>query len=558
MGLLSSLQPHPEKFMNQPIQRALISVSDKTGVVDFARGLHEQGVDLLSTGGTAKAIREAGIPVRDISDFTGFPEMLDGRVKTLHPNVHAGLLHLRDNPEHLATMSEHGLDTIDLVCVNLYPFEATVAKEGVSFEDAIENIDIGGPTMLRSAAKNMKFVTVVTDPADYDRVLEEMRANGGSTTEPTRLRLGQKVFARVAAYNAAIAAWLAENTPGVGGTPPFALTLNEGLSLRYGENPHQPALLYREPPGPEATVAHAEQLHGKEMSYNNYLDGHAALEAARELVGTPGAAIIKHTNPCGFATGATLREALEAAWAGDPVSAFGSVIAVTDTVDDAAAEFLAPRFVEVIIAPDFTPEALERFTKKKNLRLLKLHAPFAPARDGKTLRQIGGGLLAQARDNAVMDAWKVVTRADFPENMAKLAEFGVRACKHVKSNAILLVREHAPGRFQTLGMGAGQPNRVDSVKKLSIARARENIRLMHEAGEGGGMDLDAFTAKVMGECILISDAFFPFADNIDAAHEAGIRFIVEPGGSVKDDEVVAACDQHGIAMAFTGMRHFLH
>ncbi|MCC5847214.1 MAG: bifunctional phosphoribosylaminoimidazolecarboxamide formyltransferase/IMP cyclohydrolase [Verrucomicrobia bacterium] len=544
--------------MSRKIERALISVSDKTGVVAFARGLHEQGVDLLSTGGTAKAIRDAGIPVRDISEFTGFPEMLDGRVKTLHPKVHAGLLHLRENEAHQRTMAEHELQSIDLVCVNLYPFEATVAKDDVTFEDAIENIDIGGPTMLRSAAKNMKYVTVVTDPADYDPILAEICDNGGDTLEATRLRLGQKVFARVASYNAAIADWLSRNVPNADGPAPFVLTFNDCLPLRYGENPHQPALLYRDAPGQEATVAHAEQLHGKDMSYNNYLDGNAALEAARELVGKPGAAIIKHTNPCGFATGNTLREALEAGWAGDPVSAFGSVIAVTVPVDADAAEFLAPRFVEVIIAPDFTPEALERLTAKKNLRLLKLHAPFVAARDGRTLRQIGGGLLVQSRDNAVMASWEVKSKAEFPANMAKLAEFGVRACKHVKSNAILLVREHAPGRYQTLGMGAGQPNRVDSVKKLSIARAHENIRLMHEAGEGGGLDLDAYRAKIMGECILISDAFFPFADNIEAAAEAGIRYIVEPGGSVKDDEVVAACDAHNIAIAFTGMRHFLH
>lgn len=543
--------------MTRPIARALISVSDKTGIVDFARGLHDAGVDLLSTGGTASAIREAGIPVRDVSEFTGFPEMLDGRVKTLHPKVHAGLLYMRGDATHEATMQEHGLDPIDLVCVNLYPFEATVANPDVSFQDAIENIDIGGPTMLRSAAKNMKDVTVITDPADYELVLEEMKANGGQTTPATRLRLGQKVFARVASYNAAIASYLSGQVE-TDGPPPFVLTLQDAEGLRYGENPHQPAILYRSSTETEACIAHAEVLHGKAMSYNNYLDGHASLEAARELVGRPGASIIKHTNPCGFATGENLRYALEAAWAGDPVSAFGSVITVTEALDKEAAEFLSGRFVEVIIAPDFTPEALEILTQKKNLRLLKLHAPFEPARDAQTLRQIGGGLLVQNRDNQVMASWEVKTKADFPGNMSDLAEFGVRACKHVKSNAILLVREYAPGQFQTLGMGAGQPNRVDSVKKLALARAKENIRLMHEAGEGGNLDLETFTAKVIGECMLISDAFFPFADNIDAAHEAGIRYIVEPGGSVKDDEVIAACDRYGIAMAFTGMRHFLH
>jgi len=543
--------------MSRPIERALISVSDKTGVVEFAKGLHELGVDLLSTGGTAKAIRDAGVPVRDVSEFTGFPEMLDGRVKTLHPKVHAGLLYMRGDETHEATMTEHGLQPIDLVCVNLYPFEETVAKPDVTFEDAIENIDIGGPTMLRSAAKNMKDVTVITDPADYAVVLEEMKTEGGNTTSATRIRLGQKVFARVASYNGAIAAYLSGQVE-TEGPSPYVLTLNEGETLRYGENPHQPAVLYRTASKEEACIAHAEVLHGKAMSYNNYLDGHASLEAARELVGGPGASIIKHTNPCGFATGSSLKQALEAAWAGDPVSAFGSVITVTEALDLEAAEFLAPRFVEVIIAPEYTPEALEVLTKKKNLRLLKLHAPFEAAKDAQTLRQVGGGLLVQNRDNQVMANWEVKSEAAFPGNMAALAEFGVKACKHVKSNAILLVREYAEGQFQTVGMGAGQPNRVDSVKKLAIARAKENIRLMHEAGEGDGLDLEAFTANIMGECMLISDAFFPFADNIEAANEAGIRFIVEPGGSVRDDEVIEACNQYGIAIAFTGMRHFLH
>lgn len=540
------------------IQRALLSVSDKTGILDFAKGLHENGVELLSTGGTAKAIRDAGLPVKDISEFTGFPEMLDGRVKTLHPKVHAGLLYLRGNDEHETTMQEHDLAPIDLVCVNLYPFEATVAKADVTFEDAIENIDIGGPTMLRSAAKNMAFVSVVTDPADYSRVLQQMSENGGATTTAFKIELGQKVFARVAEYNAAIASYLADQLPDTDAPKPFVAALSNGTTLRYGENPHQSAVMYKTSSEVEACIAHTEQLHGKEMSYNNYLDGHAALEAARELVGAPGCSIIKHTNPCGFATGDTLVEALEAGWAGDPVSAFGSVIAVTVPVDEAAAAFLKPRFVEVIIAPDFTPEALDLLTSKKNLRLLKLHAPFEAAREGKTIRQIGGGLLVQGRDNKVMESWEVKSKADFPGNKAALAEFGVKACKHVKSNAILLVREYAPGKFMNLGMGAGQPNRVDSVKKLCLARALENIKLMFDAGEADGLSLEAFEAKILGECILISDAFFPFADNIDACNEAGIKFIVEPGGSVKDDEVIAACDRYGIAMAFTGMRHFLH
>ncbi|MFO1528242.1 MAG: bifunctional phosphoribosylaminoimidazolecarboxamide formyltransferase/IMP cyclohydrolase [Kiritimatiellia bacterium] len=540
------------------IQRALISVSDKSGIVEFAKGLHAHGVDLLSTGGTATALRAAGLPVRDISEFTGFPEMLDGRVKTLHPKVHAGLLHLRDNPAHLQTMQAHHLQPIDLVCVNLYPFEATVSKPGVPFEEAIENIDIGGPSMLRSAAKNMRSVTVVTDPSDYARVLLDMKEHDGATTEKLRLELGRKVYARTAAYDAAIANFLAgradDDAP-----RPFLLALTQAEPLRYGENPHQPAVLYRDPVAVEACIAHTDQLHGKEMSYNNYVDGDAALEAVRELAGVPGVAIIKHTNPCGFATGNTLAEALQAGWEGDPVSAFGSVIAATVPVDAGAAEFLKGRFVEALVAPDFTPEALDILrSKSKNIRLLKLRLPLEPARLMRQFRQIGGGVLVQDRDTGVEKEWDVRSKTEFPATMRQLALFGIRAVKHVKSNAILLVREARPGCFQVIGMGAGQPNRVDSVRKLAIARARENIAAIHAAGGAGGLSLPDFERQVMASCVLISDAFFPFADNIDAAAEAGIRYIVEPGGSLKDDEVIAACDRHGIAIAFTGMRHFLH
>ena len=542
------------------IERALLSVSDKTGIIDFARGLHNQGVELLSTGGTAAAIRDADIPVKDISEFTGFPEMLDGRVKTLHPKVHAGLLYLRGNDEHEATMKEHGLDCIDLVCVNLYPFEATVANPDVTFEDAIENIDIGGPTMIRSAAKNMKFVTVVTDPSDYTLVLESMTANDGNTTEAERIRLGQKVFARVAEYNAAIASYLADQLPAEDEAgKPFVLAYSNATTLRYGENPHQQARLYTAPTAVEACIAHTEQLHGKEMSFNNYVDGHASLEAARELAGEPGVSIIKHTNPCGYATGPTLADAMKAGWAGDPVSAFGSVITCTVPVDMPTAEFLKGRFVEVVIAPDFEPEAAAFLKEKsKNIRLLKLKHPFEAAKPSVQYRQIGGGLLVQDRDIELTAKWDCVTEKPFAEDMNELALFGVKACKHVKSNAILLVRRHESGGCHVLGMGAGQPNRVDSVKKLSIARAKENIALMHEAGAGEGCSLEELEAKVLGECVLISDAFFPFPDNIEAAADAGIRYIVEPGGSVKDDDVIATCNDRGVAMILTGMRHFLH
>ena len=551
-------QEAPMQQQTQKIERALISVSNKDGIVPFAQGLAEQGVDILSTGGTAKRLRDAGVPVRDISEFTGFPEMLDGRVKTLHPNVHAGLLHMRGNVEHEKTMQEHGLMPIDLVCVNLYPFEQTVAKPNVSFEEAIENIDIGGPTMVRSAAKNMRDVTVVTDPSDYEDVIDCMQQNEGNTTPELRRKLAQKAFARVAAYNAAIAQYLAGQLDEVDAPRPYVLTCPSGTTLRYGENPHQQALFYREPQFPEPCIAHAEVLHGKEMSYNNYVDGDAALEAVKELSGIPAVAIIKHTNPCGYATGSTLAEAFEAAWAGDPVSAFGSVIAVTQPVDLATAECLNKRFVEVLIAPDFEPEAFALLTKKKNLRLLKLHRPMAQAGSGKTVRQINGGLLIQDRDSDLTSEFRVETEARFPDAMQALATFGMRACKHIKSNAIIIAREYQPGQFMLLGMGAGQPNRVDSVGKLAVPRAKENIRLLYEKISDGTTVLADFEKQVLAESVLVSDAFFPFPDNIEQAAGAGIRFILQPGGSMRDGEVIAACNEHGVAMAFTGMRHFKH
>lgn len=534
------------------IERAVISVSDKTGVAEFARALAERGVEILSTGGTARAIRQAGVEVADISDFTGFPEMLDGRVKTLHPKVHAGLLYMRGNPEHEETMKEHGLLPIDLVCVNLYPFEETVSKADVSFEEAIENIDIGGPTMIRSAAKNMKDVTVVIDPADYARVVESMDVNNGNTALALRIELGQKVYARAAEYNAAIAGYLAEQVVEEAAHP-FVKCAFGGKQLRYGENSHQRAWVYRDSASREACIADTELLHGKEMSYNNYVDGDAALEAVKELSGQPGVAIIKHTNPCGYATGSSLAEALEAAWAGDPVSSFGSVVAVTEKIDLETAQRLKGRFVEALIAPGFDDDALDFLMQKsKDIRLLRLRSPMGCAQPQRMLKQINGGLLVQDVDVATDNEWRVVTKAAFPEDKRKLAEFGIRACKHTKSNAIVLVEEYRPGQFAVLGMGAGQPNRVDALRKLAMSKAAENLRL-----RDGEIDEDGIRAR-LGECVLISDAFFPFADNIEEADGFGVRFIVEPGGSKRDDEVVAACDESGIAMAFTAMRHFRH
>lgn len=539
------------------MQRALISVSDKTGIVEFARGLAASGLELLSTGGTAKALRDAGLTVKEIADFTGFPEMLDGRVKTLHPRVHAGLLFRRDRPEHVETMRARELLPIDLVCVNLYPFESTVARPDVTVEEAIENIDIGGPSMLRSAAKNHAAVTVVCDAADYGRVLETMKANGGETTPELRRELATKVFARTATYDAAIARYLSAQIK-TEEAAPLVMALSAGRTLRYGENPHQKAVFYPDPAVKEACIAHAEVMHGKAMSYNNYVDGDAALEAVRELCGRPAVAIIKHTNPCGFATGDTLAEAFEAAWQGDPVSAFGSVIAVTEPVDLAVAEALKGRFVEALIAPAFDDEALAFLTSKsKDLRLLKLHAPLAPAGPAPSLRQINGGLLTQDKDVGFGEQWSVPTEQPFPEEKRALAEFGITVCKQIKSNAIAIVREYRPGCYALLGMGAGQPNRVDAIRKLAVTKARDNLDALYAQGQYG-LSPKEFACDILRECVLISDAFFPFPDNIEYAMEAGIRYIVEPGGSKKDEAVIAACDRYGIAMAFTNTRHFRH
>ncbi|MCX7818389.1 MAG: bifunctional phosphoribosylaminoimidazolecarboxamide formyltransferase/IMP cyclohydrolase [Kiritimatiellae bacterium] len=538
------------------IRRALISVSDKTGLVDFARALTEFGVEILSTGGTAAALRAAQVAVRDVADFTGFPEMLDGRVKTLHPRVHAGILHRRDLPAHLEAMRAHGLEPIDLVVVNLYPFERVTASAGAEWETAIENIDIGGPAMVRSAAKNMDAVTVVTDPADYPRVIDCMRANGGATTLELRRELGLKAFARTAQYDAAIASWLRGRVGGV--AAPLVLVGGPGAPLRYGENPHQAAWLHPDPATPGPAIARARQLHGREMSFNNFLDGDAAVETIREFGDAPAAVVIKHNNPCGCATADTLAAAIEAAWEGDPVSAFGSVIAVSRPMDLAAAERLKGRFVEALIAPAFEPEALEFLRRKsRDLRLLELDAPLAPPSPAPRVRQIGGGWLVQEGDAGVVQHWVVPTSTPFPESKRALAEFGIRVAKRIRSNAIAIVREHAPGRFALLGMGAGQPNRVDALARLAVPRAVENLRRLH-AVAGYGENQPEFIQRSIAECVLVSDAFFPFPDSIEQAAAAGIKLIVQPGGSVRDEEVVAACDRFGIAMVFTGMRHFLH
>jgi phosphoribosylaminoimidazolecarboxamide formyltransferase/IMP cyclohydrolase len=521
----------------RPIRRALLSVTDKTGLVDFARVLASFNVDLVSTGGTARALREAGLPVRDISDLTGFPEMLDGRVKTLHPKVHGGILHIRDNADHMASVAEHEIEPIDMVVVNLYAFEKTSQRPGVAFADVIENIDIGGPSMVRSAAKNFSDVAIVTSAADYALLGEEMAANSGSLSRATRWRLAKDAFSVTAAYDAGIATALESIESPAGQAvflqeelPPTIRIIDPlAKSLRYGENPHQKAALYID--GSGKGVASAPQLQGKELSYNNIVD----LDACWELVSEfdePVVVIIKHTNPCGASTGATVVEAYLRALESDPVSAFGGVIGVNREVDAAAAEEIAKLFVEAIVAPSFTPEALQRFAAKKNLRLIKIE----PAGTPRILKQVSGGLLVQDADRLRIteaDLKLATKRNPTPEEMRALL-FSWTVCKHVKSNAIVYAR-FADGHGQTVGIGAGQMSRVDA------ARFGAMKAVLPLAGT-----------------VAASDAFFPFPDGLETIANAGATAIIQPGGSVNDPKVVEAADRLGIAMVFTGVRHFRH
>jgi phosphoribosylaminoimidazolecarboxamide formyltransferase/IMP cyclohydrolase len=524
---------------NIPIRRALLSVSDKTGVVDLARGLADHGVELVSTGGTAKALREAGLDVRDVSDLTGFPEMMDGRVKTLHPMVHGGLLAVRDDPEHAAAMEAHGIGAINLVVVNLYPFEATVAK-GAGRDEVIENIDIGGPSMVRSAAKNHAFVAVVTDPADYAAVLAEIAVGG--TTQATRSRLAAKAFAATAAYDSAIAQWFAfadqrETFPQ---TLPLAF-VRHAEELRYGENPHQSAALYL-PRQPFARgIAQAELLQGKALSYNNLNDADAALELVAEFAdGPPTVVIVKHANPCGVASAETLVEAYRAAFACDSVSAFGGIVAVNRALDGETAEAIAGIFTEVVVAPAADDAARAVFARKKNLRLLLTGDLPDAARPGLAVKSIAGGLLVQSRDGGRLGDLQVVTkRAPTPQELAD-CRFAWTVAKHVKSNAIVYAKGGS-----TAGIGAGQMNRLESAR-IAGWKAKD-------AAEKAGWR----EPRTIGSAVA-SDAFFPFADGLLAAVEAGATAVIQPGGSIRDDEVIAAADAAGLAMVFTGMRHFRH
>ncbi|MEO1048241.1 MAG: bifunctional phosphoribosylaminoimidazolecarboxamide formyltransferase/IMP cyclohydrolase [Pseudomonadota bacterium] len=535
------------------IRRALLSVSDKTGLVDLGKALAARGVELVSTGGTARALREAGLDVRDVSDLTGFPEMMDGRVKTLHPKVHGGLLALRDNEDHVASMEEHAIGAIDLVVVNLYPFEATVAK-GASREEIIENIDIGGPSMVRSAAKNHGFVTILTDPADYATLIEELAAQDGATSEAFRIRMAGKAYARTAAYDSAIANWFAygdafthplgvEALQATPFTETMPLAFKRADVLRYGENPHQSAAVYVPQVTGGAGVPQAEQLQGKALSYNNLNDADAALELAAEFAGQdPAVVIVKHANPCGVAQSGSLLDAWEAALACDSVSAFGGIVAVNTELDGATAEAIAAIFTEVVIAPSVTPEAREIFAKKKNLRLLECGTLPDPRRGGFAMKTIAGGLLIQGRDNgAVSEAdLKVVTKREPTEQELKDCLFAWTVARHVKSNAIVYAKDGA-----TAGIGAGQMNRRDSARIAAI-KAKEAAETYEWA-----------EPRTVGSAVA-SDAFFPFADGLISAAQAGATAVIQPGGSIRDEEVIAAADEAGLAMVFTGMRHFRH
>ncbi|MDH5529520.1 MAG: bifunctional phosphoribosylaminoimidazolecarboxamide formyltransferase/IMP cyclohydrolase [Paracoccaceae bacterium] len=524
-----------------PIRRALISVSDKTGVVEFARSLAERGVELLSTGGTSGMLRDAGLTVRDVADLTGFPEMMDGRVKTLHPKVHGGLLALRDNADHLAAMKTHGIEPIDLLVVNLYPFEATVAK-GADYDTCIENIDIGGPAMIRAAAKNHAHVAVVVDPEDYDKLIGDMDQHNGKTCLKFRKKLAQTAYARTAAYDAAVSTWMAG---AIGNPTPrrraFAGSLAQ--TLRYGENPHQDAAFYTDGsnrPG----VATARQWQGKELSYNNINDTDAAYELVAEFAPEqgPACAIIKHANPCGVARGATLHEAYRRAYDCDRTSAFGGIVALNQPLDAATAEEICQIFTEVVIAPGADDAARAVFAAKKNLRLLTTDGLADPATPGLTFRQVAGGFLVQDRDNGAitLSDLKVVTkRAPTDAEIADML-FAWKVAKHVKSNAIIYVKDGA-----TVGVGAGQMSRIDSTR-IAARKSQDMAEALN------------LPQPLTRGSVVASDAFFPFSDGLLAAAEAGATAIIQPGGSMRDDDVISAADAAGLAMVFTSMRHFRH
>lgn len=515
----------------KPIQRALISVSDKTGVLEFAKELHGSGIEILSTGGTAELLRKGGVPVIQVSDYTGFPEMMDGRIKTLHPRVHGGILGRRDVPEHMQAMEEHGIRPIDLVVINLYPFEQTVAKEGCTLEEAIENIDIGGPAMVRSSAKNCNDVTIVVDPKNYGLVLEEMK--NGSVSLETRRRLSRDAFAHTARYDSLIAAFLSDQWEEEQKFPPF---LNQPYSkvqdLRYGENPHQSAALYRESSPLPTDIVSAKQLQGKALSFNNYIDLNAAWELVREL-GAGAVVIIKHTNPCGVAVGEDQLNTFIIAREVDPISAFGGILGFNQPVTAQAAKEILKNFVEAVVAPGFEPEAIELFSSKKNIRLMQMPSAEFNSNDQRfDLKRIGGGLLVQSPDtlNYIESQLKIASEREPTAREMEDMKFAWLVAKHVKSNAIVYAKDK-----EILGIGAGQMSRVDSAR-VAVEKAQ----------------------KSLSGAVMSSDAFFPFRDSVDEAAKNGISAIISPGGSIRDEEVLQAAKEHNIAMVFTGTRHFKH
>src|SRR6202161_69087 len=531
------------------VRRALISVSDKTGVVDLAKGLIDLGVEIVSTGGTARALADAGVSVRAIEDFTGFPEMMDGRVKTLDPRLYAGLLAVRNDECHLRAAAEHEIEPVDLVCVNLYPFEQTVARGDASDAEIIENIDIGGPTMIRAAAKNHAFAAVVVDPADYENVSSELREAGGRLSRATPERLAAVAFASTARYDAAISRWFGARTYEGAFPPRSASSYEKVMDLRYGENPHQRAAFYAEAGAPTHLLEGVKQLHGKELSFNNLLD----LSSARELVedfSEPACAIVKHNNPCGCALGKSAQEAYERAFACDPTSAYGGVIALNRRIDLGAAQALSKQFVEVLLAPGFDSDALEVLTEKKNVRLLEL--PDWPTRgEGMEEKPVIGGMLSQSRDmvTETREQMRVMSITAPAEQQWGDLLFAWKVCRHVRSNAIVIARDGA-----TIGIGAGQMSRVDAVR-IAIEKAQA------ARGEGAGTDAEVPGDGGMGRLAgasLASDAFFPFADGPQLAIDAGVTAIIQPGGSVRDEEVVAAAGAAGGAVVATGVRHFRH
>ncbi len=487
----------------------------------------------------------------DVSDITGFPEIMGGRVKTLHPKIHGGILAVRDNPLHAKEARNRGIEYIDIVVVNLYPFERTIADKNATLDDAIENIDIGGPAIVRAAAKNYRHVAVITDPKDYSEVIKEL--DKGDISLKSKERLAVKAFRRIADYDCAIDKYL---SAALADEDILRLLFVEGKTLRYGENWHQTAKFYKEPYVTGHSIANARQLHGKALSYNNYVDADSALNITLEYRDEVAAAVVKHTNPCGFATGKTLVGALSRAWDGDPVSSFGSIICLTRKTDLSTVEFLKGRFVELIIAPGFDDDALVFLkNKSKDIRIIEL--PLDNGEPQITYHYITGGMLVQSMNRGLYEKWDIVSKTAFPEEKRKLAEFALAACKHTKSNAVVIAREYEKGFFQIVAIGAGQPNRVDAIRKLAATKAMENLKLLYEQ-EKPGISENEFIRNILGECVMASDAFFPFDDSIVYSAENNIRYIVSPGGSIRDKEIITTADRLGVSLVFTGMRHFLH